>query len=64
MGRRKKQTFFSYVDIVSSSYVKKKEYERAQLTYASNLGSKKEIQSGMEDWVEINLDSEDELEED
>jgi hypothetical protein len=62
MGRRKKQIFFSYTDIISSSYIRKTEYERAQLTYANNLSSKKEIESGIKDWIEINLDSEEELE--
>lgn len=62
MGRRKKQTFYSYTDIIMSTYVRKGEYERAQLTYANNLSSKKEIESGMEDWIEISVDSDEELE--
>lgn len=62
MGRRKKQTFYSYTDIVMSTYVRKGEYERAQLTYANNLSSKKAIESGIEDWIEMSLDSDEELE--
>jgi len=41
MGRKKKQAFVSYVDILISTYVKKGEYERAQLKYSNNLSSKK-----------------------
>lgn len=45
-----------------STYVRKGEYERAQLTYANNLSSKKAIESGIEDWIEMSLDSDEELE--
>lgn len=38
MGRRKKETTFSYTEIVISTYVRKGEYERAQLNYSNDLG--------------------------
>jgi hypothetical protein len=37
MGRRKKENNFSYVDIVVSTYITKKDYEKAQLNFSNDL---------------------------
>lgn len=37
MGRRKKDDTISYVKIVSSSYIRKAEYEKAQVVFSSAL---------------------------
>jgi hypothetical protein len=37
MGRRKKENNFSYVDIIVSTYITKKDYEKAQLNFSNNL---------------------------
>lgn len=38
MGRRKKETNFSYINIVSSTYLRGKDYEQAQLNYSNAIG--------------------------
>jgi len=38
MGRRKKENNCSYIDIVISTYVTKKDYEKAQLDFSNELG--------------------------
>jgi hypothetical protein len=43
MGRRKKDDIVSYVHIVSSSYVQKAEYEKAQIAFSSALDDKGNI---------------------
>ena len=40
MGRRKKDDVVSYVQIVSSSYVQNKEYQKAQIAFSSALDDK------------------------
>lgn len=62
MGRRKKQMFVSYVDIVMSTYVKQNEYEKAQLTYSNNIGTKKEDLLAFEDWSNAAFEVDEELE--
>ena len=62
MGRRKRQAFVSYVDIVVSTYVKKGEYERAQINYVSKLGSKRDFDVALEDLEDVAFDSEEEFE--
>ena len=37
MGRRKKDDTISYVKIISSSYIRKTEYEKAQVVFSSAL---------------------------
>jgi len=39
MGRRKKENNCSYIDIVVSTYVTKKDYEKAQLNFSNELVS-------------------------
>lgn len=37
MGRKKKDDAISYIQIISSSYVRKSEYEKAQVVFSSAL---------------------------
>ena len=45
MGRRKKDDIVSYAQIVSSSYVPKAEYEKAQVTFSSALDDEGNIKA-------------------
>lgn len=45
MGRRKKETLISYIAILSTSYVKRTDYEQAQVIYSNNLEHKAPISS-------------------
>lgn len=45
MGRRKKDDIVSYVHIISSSYVQKTEYEKAQVAFSSALDDEGNIRS-------------------
>lgn len=56
MGRKRKGQQGSYLDIVSASYVRKSEYEKAQITYSNALdehgnvkASKNSLFLGIED---------------
>lgn len=59
MGRRKKEvTHSTYVDIEESTYLKKEDYELAQLIYANNLDANKAETT--EDWeAEAEAEAED-----
>jgi hypothetical protein len=45
MGRKKKDDAISYSQIVSSTYVRKNEYEKAQITFSSALDDYGNIKS-------------------
>lgn len=49
MGRRKKDDTISYVQIVSSSYVEKAEYEKAQIVFSSALDDWGNLKNTAED---------------
>ena len=40
MGRRKKDANVSYKDIISSSYVRRPDYEKAQIVFSSLVDSR------------------------
>jgi hypothetical protein len=64
MGRRKKETGFSYVDIVISTYVKNNDYTKAQLAYSNNLKANGTLEPGFKQFVELDLDEFDESDDD
>lgn len=45
MGRRKKDDIVSYVQIISSSYVQKTEYEKAQVAFSAALDEEGNIRT-------------------
>lgn len=62
MGRRKKETTFSYTEIVVSSYVRNDEYLRAQARYSEHLGKPGSSKQAQEPEEPITDDVEDDAE--
>ena len=45
MGRKRKSHQSSYTNVISSSYVRKSEYEKAQITYSNMLDENGNVKS-------------------
>lgn len=58
MGRRKKDANVSYKDIISSSYVRRPDYEKAQIVFSSLVDSQSGNNSAVMSDFHIQVDLE------
>ena len=58
MGRKKKDDAVSYIHIVSSTYVKQKDYEKAQITFSNALDDYGNVKKTSE-WAFLDIETED-----
>lgn len=64
MGRRKKDANISYAEIVSAAYLKKADYEKAQVMFAGAVDSKPKTSNTVNNNQMMEFDWETEGEED
>lgn len=64
MGRRKKDANISYTEIVSAAYLRKSDYEKAQVMFANTIDSKLKASNTVNNNQMMEFDWETEGEED